>query len=382
MADTNGNANILAAKRERNYGIDLLRIVSMFMVTLLHLSGYGGFISDPSDGAGFYILSAFRVTCFGAVNIFALISGYVMYGSKIKYSRIIGLWFQVFFYSVGLSVIDEFLVCRKYMLLRSFFPVFTSKFWYFSAYFFMFFFVPFFNVMVEKLSRKIIFGFLTTGFIILCVCSNIERVLADDMFGLLRGYSVMWLSFCYISGASVKKYQSFFYKIPKSIYFFLIILCNASTYICNVIFYGKKFSNGLLVHPSFFLLDYTSPTIFIPAICMLVLFSRLKIKRGIGLIKFFSASAFGVYIIQTHGLVWDNFICKYSSFFDVPSAADEVIIVFFGAVALYLSATIVDYLRIKLFRLLHIDLLSQLICKLFGKVINTAKKPFKKFIQG
>lgn len=28
--------------KERNYGIDLLRILSMFMVVLLHLCGFGG----------------------------------------------------------------------------------------------------------------------------------------------------------------------------------------------------------------------------------------------------------------------------------------------------------------------------------------------------
>lgn len=38
----------LSAMEERNYGIDLLRIVSMMMVVLLHVLGQGG-ILDGSD---------------------------------------------------------------------------------------------------------------------------------------------------------------------------------------------------------------------------------------------------------------------------------------------------------------------------------------------
>ena len=42
---------------------------------------------------------------FCAVNCYALVSGYLMLGKKIKPSRITELWFEVFFYSVGLSAI-------------------------------------------------------------------------------------------------------------------------------------------------------------------------------------------------------------------------------------------------------------------------------------
>ena len=40
MTEAKNNEKTLEKKRERNYGIDLLRILSMFMVTLLHFSGH------------------------------------------------------------------------------------------------------------------------------------------------------------------------------------------------------------------------------------------------------------------------------------------------------------------------------------------------------
>ena len=83
----------------RNYGIDLLRIVSMLMVTVLHFSVHGGFLGTPENGLSYYILSLIIVICYGAVDIFATISGFVMYNSTVKYTRIINLWIQVVFYS-------------------------------------------------------------------------------------------------------------------------------------------------------------------------------------------------------------------------------------------------------------------------------------------
>ena len=39
MTETKNNERVFTNRRERNYGIDLLRIVSMIMVTILHFSG-------------------------------------------------------------------------------------------------------------------------------------------------------------------------------------------------------------------------------------------------------------------------------------------------------------------------------------------------------
>ena len=62
---------------KRNYGIDLLRIVLMFMVCMLHTLGQGGILKNCGDKtvekAVFYLL---EVICYCAVDAFAVISGY------------------------------------------------------------------------------------------------------------------------------------------------------------------------------------------------------------------------------------------------------------------------------------------------------------------
>ena len=67
-------------KEKRNYGIDFLRIYSMFLVVLLHSLGQGGLLynlSMPDKQHSFVWFLEIFAYC--AVNIFGLISGYVSY---------------------------------------------------------------------------------------------------------------------------------------------------------------------------------------------------------------------------------------------------------------------------------------------------------------
>ena len=64
--------------KERNYGIDFLRLLSMFMIVMLHIIDYGGCISSASGNViNYLIANIILVAVYPCVNCFALISGYV-----------------------------------------------------------------------------------------------------------------------------------------------------------------------------------------------------------------------------------------------------------------------------------------------------------------
>ena len=89
---------------KRNYGIDLLRLVLMYMVVLLHVLGAGGVLraAEPLSGqyAGAYLLEALA---FCAVNGYGMITGYVSYGKKWRLAGLGQLWLQVLVYALGIS---------------------------------------------------------------------------------------------------------------------------------------------------------------------------------------------------------------------------------------------------------------------------------------
>ena len=70
-------------KNKRNYGIDFLRILAMFFVVILHSLGKGGLLDNTVVDSPQYKLVWFMEVCaYCAVNIFALISGYVSFKQK------------------------------------------------------------------------------------------------------------------------------------------------------------------------------------------------------------------------------------------------------------------------------------------------------------
>ena len=119
-------------KRERNYGIDLLRVVSMFYILLLHSLGRGGLLKNTVEGSTQYNLVYFIEICaYCVANIFALISGYVSYSDekkKIKVSNYINLWLEVVFYCLAFTAIFNIIKPQEILpvtYLISIFPVKT-----------------------------------------------------------------------------------------------------------------------------------------------------------------------------------------------------------------------------------------------------------------
>ena len=95
------NVKKIELNPKRNYGIDFLRILSMLFVLLLHILKQGGILSALDKLSLGYNLAWFIEVCaYCAVNCYALISGFIGYGSKHKYSNIINLYIQTAFYAL------------------------------------------------------------------------------------------------------------------------------------------------------------------------------------------------------------------------------------------------------------------------------------------
>lgn len=136
--------------KKRNIGIDILRVVCMYLVVNLHIIGVGGVLMDVPEKTVLYkVYTCIYGLAFSAVNCYALISGYVMSGQSYKnirkhFLRIIPLWVQVVTYSVLFSVVECFLsnLDMNYAIKTigfSLFPALTKKYWYFTAYIILYF---------------------------------------------------------------------------------------------------------------------------------------------------------------------------------------------------------------------------------------------------
>ena len=143
--------------QSRNFGIDMLRIVSMLMVVMLHVLGQGGILDAVKPfSCNYYAANFLETLSYGAVDCFAIISGYVGVDSKFRYISIVTLWRKVAFYTLVITGGTMLLFpsgVTAAAIQKSLFPVSTSHYWYVTAYFLLFFFMPFLNKMVNALQK-------------------------------------------------------------------------------------------------------------------------------------------------------------------------------------------------------------------------------------
>lgn len=85
--------------KERNLGVDLLKIVSMLMIVTLHMLGHGRILENlPFMSHSYRAAWMLEIICYGAVNCYALISGFLLAHCNAR--KLFGLWLQVMFYSL------------------------------------------------------------------------------------------------------------------------------------------------------------------------------------------------------------------------------------------------------------------------------------------
>ena len=84
---------------KRDYGIDALKILSMFMIVVVHVLAHGGGLNAADKFSPQYQVAWFiEIATCCAVNCYALASGYV--GGRYKYTNVVLLWLRTIFYTV------------------------------------------------------------------------------------------------------------------------------------------------------------------------------------------------------------------------------------------------------------------------------------------
>ncbi len=324
------------------------------MVVVLHLLGKGGVLSScRKNSINYHISWIMEIGAYCAVDIFALISGYLMVGRRWKIGRIIELWLQVSFYSLGLTfvyaIINPNTVGIK-VWIKSTFPVCFQSWWYFTAYFGLFFFIPFLNKLLEFLTKRqtnILIIILITLF------SIMDIVLPMDIFQLGGGYSVAWLMALYIIGGSIKKY-GFLDKVKKR--WFVIVYMGGLVAIWASFIVIHWITMRVLGRAYYVnaLLGYTSPLVLGMAVALLLFFNRVKFPNWLNrTVKWTSPLSFSVYIIHSHPLIYQYFDGEFA-YLAPKNAAVLVGTILGSALSVFVVCILIECIRTQLFRLLRI----------------------------
>ena len=340
---------------KRNYGIDFLRIISMFMVAVLHVLAQGGILRNAEPQTlKYWVAWLLEIASYCAVNCFALISGYVMYRTEHKVSRLLKLWLQTVFYT-GLSLVFFCFfmpdVVGKRTILNAIFPITSTQYWYISAYFGMLILVPLFNMVIHHAEKKVFGTALLTAFAAFCI---LPVVFQSNPYRLDSGYSLIWLSLLYLAGGYIHKYDVIS-KIKTSYAWYTALAMLAISFLTKFVI--EQFLHGVSFLQAYnnAFISFTSPTIVLIAVGLLIICCKLNFKPRSGrAIGFLSSAALGVYLSHVNPLVWTHLIRDFAVSFLDYNCFSMVCLIILSAFLIFAAGIVIDLVRIKLFDLLGI----------------------------
>lgn len=350
---------------QRNYGIDLLRIITMIGVVTLHILGHGGVLSNATNQNQFYTAWLLEIIAYPAVNCFLIISGFV--GCKRVFPSFKSVAIQyltVLFYSVTICATMSFLFPQAVPIreiLNSLMPVTSNQYWFFTCYIGMLALTPIVNVFVNSANEETLKKVGITIFLVFSVYSAFS-IHYGSSFKLNDGYSILWFISLYTLGAIINKTE-FYKKISPRRAITVIISAIFITWIVKINTMNGAGEPLLKLNKS--LLNYISPTIVITSIMLVCIFVKLNIKNKfiIQIISILSTSAFSVYLIHDNKYFRNNVI---KNTFKVISNYHPIKLIFTVlavALSIFIIGIIIDKMRVIIFKILHIEKICDTIQK-------------------
>lgn len=338
---------------KRNYGIDLLRVVSMYLVVVLHILGIGGVVTGAGLLSGNFCAAwLLRIGALCAVNCYALISGYVGFRVKGRLPGLLTLWAQTALYSIAIGLTARYLhpdAVSDRTVLGFFLPVSTGQYWYFTAFFGLSFLMPILNFAAAHMPRREL-ELTLAGILFLFSLLPISPL--TDAFYLHDGYSVLWLAVMYLLGAYLGKYPDW-NRLAGWKWALVFLLC--------VLLAWAPRMAALRWKPTLWAdcygnlaIEYTSPSMVLAAVALVGIFSRLRLGMLEKPVHFASRLSFGVYLIHAHPMVFRFWLEGHFASLGSLPAGQMAVRVLAAALGIYLLCSVLDALRLGLFRLLGI----------------------------
>ncbi|RVU70942.1 MULTISPECIES: acyltransferase [Lactobacillus] len=329
-------------KRASNF--ELLRIISMFLIVLGHVTWQTKF--NYNDMSLFHKLSIQGLWMGGELGVwcFTLISAYFLSGSSFKFNSLKKVWGLTLFYSITISLIlfkFRLAPLRISSLLLSFFPVITGNYWYVSAYIGIYILVPYLNILINKLNKHDYQKFLLILFGIFSLLQYLKNITV-----ITNNNSIVDLIYIYFVGGYIRKYSKDFTSTRRKLYFvsFLgaVIVMLISITVLDILKPDKWAM----------FLTTTSPFQVIAGISLFLIFKNMVVKYS-PMINSVAASTFAVYLIHCQAvflpILWDKLV-QAQRFENVSYTIFIEILI---AIIIYISATMIDYVRRSIFLLVN-----------------------------
>lgn len=348
-------------KPARMANMELLRIVSMMLVVVLHFLGKGGGLvnlteeSMPGSGYLAWILEAFAIV---AVNVYMLLSGFFLVESSFKVTRLLQLFLQIWFYSIGIGLVAAAAGLLPeggfgiHYFLMLFFPVSMGHYWFMTAYVFMYLFIPMLSAGIKKLTKRQLQVVLV---LLILIFSVVKSVVPGRLEADMQGYDCIWYLCVFTVAAYIRLYGlPFFQNRRRSFAVYLAAVAGivGVTFFLRFL-YLKTGNFGTILTICY---NYNHILVLIASVAFFYLFYHIRIKPGAfsRIVCRIAPFTLGVYLWHEHVALryeWQQWLYKLTG---APDSAGSIFLLTVLAVVLVFTIGIVlDMIRSLLFKGMH-----------------------------
>ncbi|MBR4544561.1 MAG: acyltransferase family protein [Oscillibacter sp.] len=333
-------------KRQSN--MELLRIVSMYLIIVFHAAFHSGFLLYPPPTYLTYNILTVRIFWFfgeWGVNLFVLISGYFQVNGHFKWKKLFLLLAQVLFYSLlgnlaafytGAVQFSGFAVVLK----RSAFPIIRSQYWFATAYVIIYLLSPYMNLLIKSMDEKTFRRLLFTLLSLYCVIPTFWGLIIGNTESSLYYSRLIWFFIIYFIGAYIRLYPlpSRFMKYP--------LLCALGTFAFMVssifVIYALNRALGSTQEIAYFWPPNTIPMLIL-SVSTFYAFLQLNIPY-VSWINCVASTTFGIYLFHDGILrqwIWKT-LCRFTERVDSPVLIPQILAVCAG---IFFVGMTIDFAR-------------------------------------
>ena len=283
----------MKTEKVRQSNFELLRIICMVMIVFLHYMGRGGGLEHTKPWeTNFFVSHFIEAFSIVAVNCYIFISGYFLILSDFKIKKLITLWLQVLFYSIGIYfvcvVIGVENVSAK-TLFRVAFPILLKQYWFVSGYIALLLLSPFLNISIKLFGKNELEKLIAVLIFLQIIWGN---SVPQGFLFVNNGYSLSHFIFLYILAAYIRLYWNF--KVSKYIYIFGYLICSIIIGFVSIPLYmidKIQWWNS-------YILDYSFIFVFLSSFCLFMFMRDISITSAF--INRIAPFTLGVYLIHEH----------------------------------------------------------------------------------
>lgn len=357
--------------KARQKNLEKLRCLAMMMVVILHFLGKGNLLGDVSApemsmvGVAAWVLESL---CIVAVNCYMLISGYFLCESSFKLSRLLGLYLQIWMYSMGVGLaawvtglvpVDE---VNIHYFLSLLFPVSMGHYWFMTAYVFLYLLFPLVGMAVKRMTKERFTLVLALCLGAFCVLKSVLPFRLEEDG---QGYDFLWYLCVFLVAAYIRKFGVKF--LEKRWHCICLYLISCTVMLLELYglrrLYLSRGSFGLILKISF---EYNHILVLLAATG---LFGWFRLSKNEGILAN-AAAVIAPYVLGVY-LLHENIGIRYG--WQEWFQADQIQTV--GQLILWTAIAVICVFAVGIIT----EAVRSMVVKVLGKLLGKLLGPLKLF---